>query len=191
VTDPHVIPQPAQSLTFAVRAVARCAGVEIEHDLLNAALRSDSVALSGVRVPARAEARGSLAPPSAAGLVSGCDTRLVEAGKRFGMQIREVHPPPAARGLEDAPEFAQHFDASYRPLILRALENEQHVLAWRGWAGDRELSWGWIRTACPDGAGFRGATIWSESELDAPRDDLLVRPAVQVYVVERITTPVA
>ena len=102
------------------------------------------------------------------------------------MQIREVHPPEAARGLEDAAEFEQHFDASYRPLILRAMENGQFVLAWRGWLGERELSWGWIRAACDEGMGFRGSTIWSEAELNPLRADLLVRPAVQLYIVERI-----
>ena len=114
------------------------------------------------------------------------DARLIEAGKHFGMQIRDVHPPEAARGLEAAAEFDQHFDASYRPLILRALENNQGVIAWRGWAGERELSWGWIRIARDEGVGFRGATIWSERELNSLRNDLLVRPAVQLYIVERV-----
>jgi hypothetical protein len=159
----------SESLTFAVRAIASAAGVEIDHEALNDALGYLPPALGGD-----------------AGSMYGRDARLIEAGKAFGMQIRAVHPPETARGLEDAPEFEQHFDLSYRPLILRALENGQYVLAWRGWAGERELSWGWILAACEDGIGFRGATIWSEQELDSLRDDLLVRPAVQLYVVERI-----
>lgn len=161
--------RPAESLTFAVRAIARAAGIEIGHAALNDALGYLPPALGGD-----------------AGSMYGRDARLVEAGKNFGMQIRGVHPPEAARGLEDAPEFEQHFDLSYRPLILRALENGQHVLAWRGWAGGRELSWGWIRTAGTDGIGFRGATIWSEAELKTLRDDLLTKPAIQLYIVERI-----
>lgn len=161
--------RPAESLTFAVRAIARAAGVEIPHAELNDALGYLPPALGGD-----------------AGSMYGRDARLVEAGKNFGMQIRAVHPPEAARGLEDAPEFEQHFDLSYRPLILRAMENGQYVLAWRGWAGERGLSWGWIRAACGEGIGFRGATIWSEAELESLRDDVLTRPAVQLYIVERI-----
>lgn len=161
--------RPAESLTFAVRAIARTAGVEIGHAALNDALGYLPPALGGD-----------------AGSMHGRDARLVEAGKSFGMQIRAVHPPEASRGLEDVPEFEQHFDLSYRPLILRALENGQYVLAWRGWAGERELSWGWIRAACEEGVRFRGATIWTEAELEALRDDLLTRPAIQLYIVERI-----
>lgn len=169
MTRESVESRPEESLTFAVRAVARRAGVEIDHTTLNVAL--------GSRLSAVGE-RANETP--------GRDSNLIEVGKRFGMQIREIHPPEAAQGLEDAVEFGQHFDASYRPLILRALENGQHVLAWRGWAGERERSWGWIRCPFAEGVGFRGATIWSERELETLRDDLLVRPAVQVYVVERI-----
>ena len=179
--------KPSESLTFAVRAVARQAGFEIDHAGLREALGwpESGDDPTGVRGAARAEACGSLLGPGTIAL--GRSFRLIEAGKRFGMQIREVHPPEAARGLEDAPEFEQHFDASYRPLILRALENRQSVLAFRGWAGERERSWGWIRSACNEGVGFRGSTIWSEQELETLRDDLLVRPAVQVYVIERVT----
>lgn len=164
--------RPEESLAFALRAIARQAGFEIDHGKLIAAL--------GFETPA-------VPSPTATSILFGRDARLIEAGRQLGMQIREVHPPEAARGLEDAAEFEQHFDASYRPLILRALENGQYVLAWRGWPKERELSWGWIRAACAEGIGFRGATIWSEDELDSLRDDLLVRPAVQLYVVERIT----
>jgi len=163
--------RPEESLAFAVRAIARQAGVEIDHtELINALCFESSAPPS----------------PTATSIMFGRDARLIEVGKLVGMQIRDVHPPEAAHGLEAAAEFDQHFDASYRPLILRALENDQGVLAWRGWAGERELSWGWIRTACDEGVGFRGATIWSERELNSIRNDLLVRPAVQLYIVERI-----
>lgn len=166
------ISKPEESLAFAVRAIARQAGLEIDHTKLVAALGWETLA-----VPY----------PTATSTMFDRDARLIEAGKHFGMQIREVHPPEASRGLEAAAEFDQHFDASYRPLILRALENNQGVIAWRGWAGERELSWGWIRAACDEGVGFRGATIWSERELNLLRNDLLVRPAVQLYIVERVS----
>jgi len=164
--------RPQESLAYAVRAIARQAGIEIGHDNLITTLGFEE----------------TTAPtPAATSTMFGRDARLIDAGRQFGMQIREVHPPEASRGLEAAAEFDQHFDASYRPLILRALENNQGVLAWRGWVGERELSWGWIRAACDEGAGFRGATIWSERELNSLRNDLLVRPAVQLYIVERIS----
>lgn len=166
------VESPQESLAYAIRAIARQAGIEIGHRKLIAALGFDSSAVHS---------------PATTLNMFGRDTRLIDAGRQFGMQIREVHPPEAARGLEAAAEFDQHFNASYRPLILRALENNQGVIAWRGWAGERELSWGWIRIACEEGAGFRGATIWSERELNSLRNDLLVRPAVQLYIVERVS----
>ncbi|MEK7732367.1 MAG: hypothetical protein AAB363_10975 [Planctomycetota bacterium] len=172
MSPPIDVASPQESLAFAVRAIAREAGFEIGHGKLIAAL--------GFEAPA---VPSSTATPT----MFGRDARLIDAGRQFGMQIREVHPPEAARGLEVAAEFDQHFDASYRPLILRALENNQGVIAWRGWAGERELSWGWIRAACNQGFGFRGATIWSERELNSLRNDLLVRPAVQLYIVERVS----
>ena len=163
--------RPEESLAFAVRAIARQGGIEIDHtDLLEAL---------GIDNPAGPS-------PTPGPTMFDRDARLIETGKHFGMQIRDVHPPEAARVLEAAAEFDQHFDASYRPLILRALENNQSVLAWRGWAEERELSWGWIRAACEEGVGFRGATIWSERELNSLRNDLLVRPAIQLYIVERV-----
>lgn len=166
------VSRPEESLAFAVRAIARQAGFEIDHSKIIVAL--------GFETPA-------VPFPTATSIMFGRDARLIEAGKLVGMQIRDVHPPEAARGLEGVAEFDQHFDASYRPLILRALENNQGVIAWRGWAAERELSWGWIRAACDEGVGFRGATIWSERELNSLRNDLLVRPAVQLYIVERVS----
>ncbi len=169
--SPDDLARPQESIAYALRAIARDVGLEIAHDKLIATLGFETSA-----VPF----------PDATSNMFDRDARLIEAGRQFGMQIREVHPPEAARGLEAAAEFDQHFNASYRPLILRALENNQGVIAWRGWAGERELSWGWIRSACDEGAGFRGATIWSEWELNTLRNDLLVRPAVQLYIVELV-----
>jgi len=171
MNSPDDVARPQESLAYAVRAIAREAGLEIGHSTLIAALDFETSA-----VPS----------PTATPTMFGRDARLIDVGRQFGMQIREVHPPEAARGLEAAAEFDQHFGASYRPLIHRALENNQGVIAWRGWAGERELSWGWIRAACDEGAGFRGATIWSEGEFNSLRNDLLVRPAVQLYIVERV-----
>ncbi len=167
---------PSQSLTFALRAIARRAGLEIDHDDLNAVLGLSWMVCA---VPREADV-GRWA-------MYARDAFLVEAGRLFGLHIRDIHPPDAARGLDRAAEFDQHFDASYRPLILRALENDQPVLAWQGWEGGRGLAWGWIREACDDGVGFRGAVVESNEALSSCDVATLVRPPIQLYVVERVT----
>jgi hypothetical protein len=62
----------------------------------------------------------------------GHDVFLPTAGRALGLRIRDLHPAAAARGLRQAAGFQQHFDASYRPLIERALEHNQPVIAWLG-----------------------------------------------------------
>jgi hypothetical protein len=163
-------------LAYAVRAVARQAGYGIDPDDLNAAMAWSWMICAN---PDEADI----------GLWSmyARDAFLIEAGRLFGMQIREVHPPEAARGLKASAEFDQHFDASYRPLILRALEHGQPVLAWQGWPGERMMSWGVLAESCDEGVGFRGMTLASDAEFASPSLRTLVRPPIQVYVVERIT----
>lgn len=109
------------------------------------------------------------------------DMFLESGARRFGLTVRPLHPPDAAQGLVDADEFAQHFEASYRPLIARALENGQPVLAWRGWGDARSLDWGVIEAVCEDGVGFRGTTNGGS---EAGVAKTLVSPPQQVYVVE-------
>lgn len=108
------------------------------------------------------------------------DMFFESGARRFGLTVRALHPPEAAQGLIDADEFAQHFDASYRPLIARALENEQPVLAWRGWGDAQSLDWGVIEVGCEEGVGFRGVAYGGEAGLTKT----LVSPPQQVYVVE-------
>ena len=109
----------------------------------------------------------------------GRDARLVDAAALFGLRLREAHPPEAARDLDRAPGFAQHFEASYRPIVLRALENDQPVLAWQGWPAPRQVMWGVITGPCDGGIGLAGVTIWSDGQTIP-----LVSPPVQLYVVE-------
>ncbi len=177
------------SLTFALRAIAEGAGYELEPDDLNAAL---GLSLMMPAVPDEDDLAGW--PMYAR------DAFLVEAGRLFGMSIRDIHPPEAARGLSGAQEFDQHFDASYRPLILRALEHGQAVLAWQGWPGERAMMWGTIRNSSSEGSGFQGVCPilakqgWGTEARGSPKPRLgkldgltLERPPVQVYVVETIT----
>jgi hypothetical protein len=165
-----LVAESAFSLTLAVRDVARRAGHEIDIDDLHAAL-----GLSFMLCASREE------PPGVWPTLAR-DAFLVEAARLFGMGIRDVHPPEAARGLDRAEEFRQHFDASYRPLIHRALENDQPVLAWRGWTGARAGLWGVMTGTCDGGIGFTGRAFGTGGE-DATA---LSRPPVQLYVVETL-----
>ena len=78
MSPPIDVASPQESLAFAVRAIAREAGFEIGHGKLIAALGFGPSA-----VPS----------PTATSIMFGRDARLIEAGKQFGIQIREVHPP--------------------------------------------------------------------------------------------------
>lgn len=162
-----------QSLVHAVCEIARRAGHDLNHDDLSAAL---GLCWSPVAVPAE--------PDLGQWPMYARDAFLPEAGRLFGLTIRDIHPPEAARGLDTAAEFAQHFDASYRPLIRRALEHDQPVLAWQGSVGERGMCWGVIRGVCDGGVGF-SAEVYDRGEATGSREAIaLAQPPVQLYVVE-------
>ena len=161
------------SLTFALQAVARRAGYAVDFDDLHAVL-----GLSWLFCAVRDEDHPCRWPLYAR------DAFVIEAARRFGLTLRELHPPQAAHGLRLAPEFDQHFDASYRPIIHHALEHRQPVLAWQGWSGNAGLLWGLIEQACQEGVGFHGRVYSSESRAE---ELLLVEPPVQLYVIETVT----
>lgn len=161
------------SLTFALQAVARRAGCPVDFDDLNAVL-----GLSWLFCAVREEDHPCRWPLYAR------DAFVIEAGRRFGLTLRELHPPQAAHGLGLAPEFDQHFDASYRPIIHHALEHRQPVLAWQGWPGNAGLLWGLIERACQEGVGFHGRVYRSESRAE---ELVLEHPPVQLYVIETVT----
>jgi len=163
-----------RSLANAIEALALHAGFSIDRDDL----------LAGLGLSMMVCAPSEEAPLEDWPLYAR-DAFLVEAGQLFGMMIRDVHPPEAARGLSGFAEFGQHFDASYKPLIRNALDNGQPVLAWRGWPGSWEKLWGEIRGPCEAGLGFHGTIITGEPRCEASL--VLDRPPVQVYVVETIT----
>lgn len=158
------------SLPLAVRAAVRAAAGDVDFDDLCSAM-----GLPFLFTAAPEE------PDLSRWLMYGRDAFLIPAGRLFGLAIRELHPPAAARGLDRAAEFRQHFDASYRPLIQRALEHGQAVLAWRGWPAPFDLHWGVITAACDEGVGVRGRVYVSPH---TSRDLILESPAVQCYVVE-------
>ncbi|MFQ5462886.1 MAG: hypothetical protein ACE5E5_09690 [Phycisphaerae bacterium] len=118
------------------------------------------------------------------------DARIVQAASALGACLRALHPPEAATGLNGASEFAQHFQASYRPLVLHALQNQQPVLAWQGWPGEDRLSWGLITGESNGDVGLTGM-IWTEDHAGQWRSRsplVLDTPPVQVYIVESVGT---
>lgn len=165
------------SLTDSLCAVARRRGTELQRDDLHAAL--------GLPLMIGA-ATDETIPPHVWPLLAR-DAFIVEGARVFGFGIRDVHPPEAAVGLDHVSAFRQHFEASYAPLIARALENNQSVIAWQGWPKEEAYHWGVIGSAGKGdsqmgivgrpGSQLRGdETCASEVEL--------VDPPVQLYVIE-------
>ncbi len=161
------------SLMLTLRAVTHRAGCDVDIDDLSAAL-----GLSWMVCAVPGDSNLARWPMYAR------DAFLIEAGRLFGLGIREIHPPEAARGLSNASEFRQHFDASYRPLLRRAVDNGQAVLAWRGWPDHREMMWGLITRPCEEGVGFAGVTFSSSQSVAADEEMVLEKPPIQLYVVE-------
>jgi hypothetical protein len=156
-----------ESLTRSLACVLRSAGAQVNYYDLNAALGLSWMTVAVPREPCVARW------PAYAR-----DFNVLEAGKRFGLRIRDLHPPDVATGLDRAPEYFQHFDASYRPLIERALEHGQPVLAWQGWPVPHEMMWGIITAKSADGVGFSGVA--------GGQRVVLATAPIQMYVIEEI-----
>ncbi len=157
------------SLGAAIEMVARSAGVEIDSDVVSAMMGWPWLICAGA---------DESCPRTWHRLAR--DAFFIEAGPALGLSLRELHPPRAARGLDGLAEFPQHFDASYKPLILRALEHRQPVI---------------LAATDPDGNAPTWRVILPEQ---TSTDDALTRslsttaPApTQVYVVERMSQSVA
>ena len=163
-------PGLAYSLTCAVDHILRQAGGDVDLGTVHTAL---GLGLLLCAVPDDEDVR----------TWPGCarDAFLVEGGQLFGLTVRPMHPPEAARGLAGAAEFRQHFDASYRPLVMRALEHDQPVLAWCAFGGDRTRNWGIITDTCEDQLGFRGTIV---TALGSETDVAVEAPPSQLYVIE-------
>lgn len=196
---------PCLSLPHALCAVAHARGYEIDLDDLCAAM---GLSFTVTAIPEE--------PDSSKWTLYARDAFLVPAARLFGMTIRDIHPPEAAIGVAKSVEFSQHFDASYRPIILRALEHNQPVLAWQGWPASPIAH---VRD--PEGADFDSRTpsssagkrpeaiccghtdmLWGvitnpcedgvgfRGTIHASPDDAaeltLHRPPVQLYVIESI-----
>lgn len=159
-----------ESLAVGLRAVLAAHGAPREYDELIALL-----GLGAAFVAVRGECPGHW-PTHAR------DAALVETADRLGLRLRDLHPPDAAIGLETSAEFPQHFQDSYVPLILRALQHGQTALAWRGWPSPGQYEWGVITAA--DGDQLYGYAPGGNGQLMP-----LTGPAYQVYVVEEHRPP--
>jgi hypothetical protein len=154
-----------ESLAVAVRGVLRSLGQEHSYAELVSILGIGALFTAVPHDPLR---RWSQAARDAA---------LLPASSRLGLRLRDLHPPAAAAGLEQSAEFALHFEDSYLPLIRRAVEHEQPVLAWCGWQRPEDFRWGVI-TGVED-----GRAVGCPAGESQPRP--LLGPALQVYVIER------
>ncbi len=158
------------SLSLALESLLRWAGANTSYRSLNASLA----------LPLRTTA---VRRSACLGWWSthGSDAFLGETAQMFGLRIRALHPPDAAVGLSGHQPFEQHFEASYAPLVRRALEHDQPVIAWQGWPDARAWLWGVITGVCKEGLGFCGTVMWSHGKV-VP----IVKPPIQLYVVEEV-----
>lgn len=161
----QVCPGEQESLALALRAVARAIGADLHYDEVCAALGVSLVAIAG-----------PTASSPAWWPTFGRDAFLAPTARLFGMHLRDLHPPEVGLDMLWAEEFPQHFELSYKPLIRRALENGQPVLAWGSWEANAAPLWGVITASA--GADFLGIVPGGTGPVR------LGRPALQCYVVE-------
>jgi hypothetical protein len=159
-----------ESLAVSLRAVLAGSGTDRPYDELVAAL--------GLGFATVATAADSLDWWS----TYARDASLTTTAELYGLRLRELHPSSAALGLAASAEYAQHFRDSYLPLIARALEHNQLVLAWRGWPAPRDRFWGLITSL--ERETLFGYTLEAEGQ---PQP--LVGPAHQIYIVEESPSP--
>ena len=156
-----------ESLAVALRAIAAASDVELDYDDLCAAL--------GVSVTAVAT---RLEPTPGWWTTYGRDLFVEPAAALFGISLRNLHPPDVGIELLTVDEYVQHFEASYAPLIRRAVENGEPVLAWQGWECSSWVFWGVITGF--DEYGLTGTALGIGGE-----NVRLATAALQCYVVER------
>ena len=164
----HDAERASDSLTASLQAVARSYGLAVEYDTLHAVL--------GLSFMVCAPSRGEFSPEWES---PARDWNLVRAARLLGIELRALHPAPAAAELRGAGEYRQHFVDSYAPLVRQALEHDQPVVAWHGWPGDLAPQWGVITDTTRDGVGLRGKTPGC---LDRPVT--MIEPPVQCYIAE-------
>ena len=166
----HVAPGDGQceSLVLALQAVLRACGRDVDYDELAAAT---GVAFMTTRAVGEPDPRRWPA--------HGRHAFLVPAARKYGLELRDLHPPGAAPLPRTPPEFAGHFRDSYLPFVAGAVARGEPVLAWMGWPSPHELKWGIIT----DIDAASGRCLGCTAGLTEPRVPL-AGPPVQVYVVQ-------
>ncbi len=173
----NMLTSPSLSLSFLFEEVLREYGLKVGIEEIHASLGLAVRACADRRIPN---------PDWWASL--GTDRALIDAGRMFGLTIRDLHPGNAACALEHADAFAQHFDASYSPLIERALEHDQPVWAWCATddVPGHPRVWRRLIARCKGGVGFKARyAVFSDSDDSAERASRLTRPPTQCYIVEK------
>lgn len=155
-----------ESLALALQAVAAAEGSALKYDDICAVLGLSFTAVST-----------TVLKTPGWWMTYGRDAFLEPGARLLGFRVRELHPPDVGVDMLAADEFPQHFEISYKPLIRRALENGQPVLAWHGWPDDAWAFWGVITTMVGDE--LEGVVPWTHGQRQP-----LVHPALQCYVVE-------
>jgi len=163
-------PNHSESLAVCLRAVLARYGYDRAYEELIAVL-----GLGAAVVAAREDALGWWCAYAR-------DAALPQTAPLYGLRLRELHPPQAARRLRTSAEFPQHFRDSYVPLIETALLHDQWVLAWRGWPAPRDRLWGLI-------TGQRGDMLIGYSLWHNGQPLPLTGAAHQTYVVEDCQPP--
>jgi hypothetical protein len=146
-----------EGLALILRALTRPTDPATAYD--------DFCACLGVSV-APVAVRGDVRPE--AWPTYGRDIFLEPVARAWGLRLRNLHPPDVGVDMARAEEFDQHFELSYRPLICRALEHGQPVIAWRGWDGESIPSWGIITEVVDDAFTGHVAISGESARLSAP-----------------------
>lgn len=124
---------------------------------------------------------GDITQPAAMGASSALSNGhafLGEIARRFGLEIRELHPPSAAPASPTPREFDWHFRDSYLPFIRAALARDEPVLAWRGWPAPHEAEWGIITEVDEATGQCSGWTLGGRKQLEStPVQVYLISPA--------------
>ncbi len=157
------------TLLLSLDAILRAFGAEVELDSLAEALHTPGANSDDARTPA----------PDAVARRARAD-RIVEAARKWGLELRDLHPPEAAPIPVAPPEFEQHFRDSYMPFIRSALDRGDPVLAWMGWPPPDDKAWG-IVTGIDK---YTGRCV-GRTPTSPDSDLVMIGPAVQVYSIER------
>lgn len=158
-----------ESLSLAIQAIARWAGVELHFRTINAALGLSFM------ISAPTDLKISLSW----WMMFARDAFLIETGELLGLTFRRLEIAGAASSDPVSPEGMRHFEQNVKPLIREALERNHPVLAWQGWPDYHSYLWGVITEENDSELGFCGTTMWTQEKLLS-----LAAPPAIIYIVE-------